>query len=349
MLNVMKVAARAGLVWIAVLVASPAQATEVARYQVTFDATWSAATHPTDFPSNPHFSPPVVATHSVLLSFWNPGQLASDGIQNMAELGSTDPLTTEMATAGARTLEIGGGFNSPGSRTIEFDVFDFDPYVTMVSMIAPSPDWFVGVSGVALHTGAAWVDPLVIQLVPWDAGTDSGVSFESSNQVTNPFVLISQITGFPFTGAPPLGTFSFELVRVLADCENHLDDDGDGLTDELDPGCSDPSDTSEQDPGLACDNGLDDDGDFLTDLDDPGCDGGPGDPSERSDLLVCDDGEDNDGDGDIDYPADSGCLGPEDPTEEAIEIVPALSPGSVAALAALLLLAARARLASRRA
>ena len=29
-----------------------------ARYRVTFQATWSAATHPTNFPGNPHFSGP---------------------------------------------------------------------------------------------------------------------------------------------------------------------------------------------------------------------------------------------------------------------------------------------------
>jgi len=252
----------------------------------------------------------VGSTHSALWSFWEPGQLASLGIKNMAETGSTSPLSIEMAEGGAKEVFFGaGGFDSPGSQATTFDVFDTAPLVTLVAMIAPTPDWFVGVSGVALHTGAAWVDPLVVQLVPWDAGTDSGVSFESPNLVTNPFVPISQITGFPFTGAPPLGTFTFELVRVLGACENQL------VIDELDPGC----------------------------------DGGPGDPSERSELLVCDDGEDNDLDGDIDYPADSGCLGPLDPTEEAIEIVPALSPGSVAALAVLLLLAARARLVSRRA
>lgn len=28
---------------------------ETVRYEVTFDAPWSAATHPTSFPPNPHF------------------------------------------------------------------------------------------------------------------------------------------------------------------------------------------------------------------------------------------------------------------------------------------------------
>ena len=35
-----------------------------ARYRVTFQATWSAETHPTNFPANPHFSGLVGATHN---------------------------------------------------------------------------------------------------------------------------------------------------------------------------------------------------------------------------------------------------------------------------------------------
>jgi hypothetical protein len=303
------------LLGLLLLAAGPVSAAETARYRVTFDATWSVGSHPTDFPPNPHFSSPIGATHSSLSSFWQIGQLASPGIQNMAELGSGSPLTSEMSIGGARTIfALPGISTSPGQVEALFDVFDSDPLVTLVSMIAPSPDWFVGVSGVALHTGTAWVDPLVIPLSPYDAGTDSGVTFLSPDLATTPPVPIAGIAGFPFTGTPPLGTFTFELVRVLATCENQLDDDGDGLVDGDDPGCSGPSDTSEQDGAIACDDGVDNDGDEL-----------------------------------IDWPDDTGCLDLFDPTEEPIEAAPALSPLATAGLAGLLALAAAtARRASRR-
>ncbi|MGI9590001.1 MAG: spondin domain-containing protein [Myxococcota bacterium] len=303
---------RVSLLVVALLAASPAQAVEGARYRVTFDAVWSAATHPTDFPDDPHFSPPVGATHGAQSSFWEPGQLASPGIKNMAERGQTVPLTGEMASGGAESVFTMQGFDSPGSRSREFTIYDDNPLVTLVSMIAPSPDWFVGISGVPLHTGTDWVDPLVIQLIPWDAGTDSGTTFMSPNQATMPPQPIAAITGFPFQGAPPLGTFTFELVRVLADCENALDDDGDGLVDEDDPGCDDPSD-----------------------------------PSEKTPTLICDDGIDNDGDGATDYPADDGCVDLFDGTEGDPASVPALSFGAAVALAALLLASGARR--SRRA
>ena len=60
---------------------------------------------------------------------------------------------------------------------------------------------------------------------------------------------------------------------VLPACSNLVDDDGDGLTDLLDPGCTDPLDPDETDlpppppPPPACANGIDDDGDGLIDED----------------------------------------------------------------------------------
>ena len=62
-------------------------------------------------------------------------------------------------------------------------------------------------------------------------------------------------------------------------CVDGLDNDGDGLIDINDPGCSSPQDNDESDdnpppppPVLAqCEDGVDNDGDSLVDLADPGC------------------------------------------------------------------------------
>ncbi|MBD3298189.1 MAG: elongation factor Ts [candidate division Zixibacteria bacterium] len=187
------------------------------RYQVTFTSTWSAATHPDGFPANPHFSPLIGATHCSCMSFWEVGELASPGIKAMAELGATNALASEVATAqgngGAENLLTGTGIGvSPGMASLEFDVsLDF-PAVTLVSMVAPSPDWFVGVSGLDLFDGSEWVDSLVIELYPYDAGTDSGSDYTSPNQATQPPAGIFQIDSGPLwvDGAlPSVGTFTF--------------------------------------------------------------------------------------------------------------------------------------------
>lgn len=189
------------------------------RYRVAFTATWSPATHPQDAPDNAHFSPPVGATHNGSVSFWREGSLASEGIRRMAEGGLVSPLDQEIRAAidagTAQHLFTGGGINSPGEIGLEFDISQTFPLVTLVTMIAPSPDWFLGVSGVRLFDGTAWVSELTVDLRPWDAGTDSGASFESPDQNTNPRQPITRITTPPLGvngQAAPLGRFTFTRI-----------------------------------------------------------------------------------------------------------------------------------------
>lgn len=81
-------------------------------------------------------------------------------------------------------------------------------------------------------------------------------------------------------------------------CSDGLDNDNDGFTDSAqDPGCADPSDTSEQDPNLPCDDGLDNDGDNLIDLADPAC----RNSTWSRENAECQDGNNNDGDDAIDF------------------------------------------------
>ena len=186
----------------------------VATYDVVFTSTWSANTHPASFPAGPHFSGLIGGTHGAAVTFWAEGSLASDGIKNMAELGQKTPLDSEVEAAiqagTAHGLLSGGGISpSPGNVELTFDVnIDF-PLVTLVSMIAPSPDWFVGVSSLSLLEEGSWVSSLAVQLFAYDAGTDSGVIYTSPDEATNPRGNISRIIVSPFDVASPLGTFTF--------------------------------------------------------------------------------------------------------------------------------------------
>lgn len=187
------------------------------RYTVTFQATWRPATHRADFPPSPHFSGLIGGTHGTSATFWSVGGIASDGIRNMAELGSKSPLEAEVRSAinagRAGTVLSGGGISpSPGSASLEFEISPAFPLVTLVSMVAPSPDWFVGVSGLDLRPNGAWLDEVTVQLFPYDAGTDGGTTYLSADQVTSPRQPIARIQGYPFavSGAvAPLGTFTF--------------------------------------------------------------------------------------------------------------------------------------------
>ncbi len=214
------------------LIAGPTADADQARYRVTFDADWSRTTHPTGFPSNPHFSGLVGATHHHGVDFWTRGELASPGIESMAETGSKTRLLQEVGNAvrdgTARASLSGPGIGrSPGTAAITLTADSRYPLLTLVSMIAPSPDWFVGTDALNLFENGDWQDNLVITLLPYDAGTDSGSNYTSGNSATNPPQPISRLCGTaPFVRTPPIGTFTVELIPGQSLCPLDLDSDG---------------------------------------------------------------------------------------------------------------------------
>ena len=194
-----------------------------ARYRVTFQATWSAATHPTSFPGNPHFSGLVGATHDADTRLWQRGELASDGMELMAETGGKTKLLAEIAElieAGTAHGELSGGglSTSPASVSLEFDAVASHPFVTLVSMLAPSPDWFVGVSAMSLLAeDGTWKEREEVMLRLYDAGTDDGTTFNAANADSDPPQPISRLSSAAgdtdFTdGAPAVGVFLFEKL-----------------------------------------------------------------------------------------------------------------------------------------
>lgn len=199
-----------------------AQAQSTATYRVTFESTWSADTHPDGFPPNPHFSGLIGGTHDATVTLWAEGDLASDGIESMAETGSKTLLRDEVealiAAGRAAAVLSGGGIGlSPGTVSLDFEVTEAFPLVSLVSMLAPSPDWFVGVAGLNLRENGAWGSDLAIPLHVYDAGTDSGPTYTSPDEDTVPPEPIARIEAPPFLiddEVPPVGSFTFTLLAV---------------------------------------------------------------------------------------------------------------------------------------
>ncbi len=189
-------------------------ASTTATYRVVFESTWSASTHPTNFPGGAHLSPLIGAVHSDGVTFWEADGTATAGIESMAETGGTGTLTAEIqAQIPGNGLAVinGSGIRSPGSTTIQAITLREDfPLVTLVTMIAPSPDWFVGVSGLSLRDADGnWIGELEVVLYPYDAGTDSGPNYTSANDDTQPRESIHRLRGeHPFSDEP-IGTFTF--------------------------------------------------------------------------------------------------------------------------------------------
>ena len=94
----------------------------------------------------------VVASHSRGAQLYSSGQVASAGMKLMAETGATSILEQELAGLGAQigAWSKGARIDVPSNDSVTLEFDGQHPLLTMVSMIAPSPDWFVGVSGLTL-------------------------------------------------------------------------------------------------------------------------------------------------------------------------------------------------------
>lgn len=190
---------------------------DTATYQLTFTSDWSAETHPDNFPANPHFSGLIGSTHDSAVVFWEEGALASEGVRFVAEFGYKPVLSDEIKAAiqaGTANSEIsGGGIGpSPGSVALQFSVNSDFPLVSLISMVAPSPDWIVGVNSLPLWSDSAWVDSVDVTLYAYDVGTDDGATYTAPNNPADPHQPIAIITTSPFlvdTTVTPVGSFRF--------------------------------------------------------------------------------------------------------------------------------------------
>ena len=189
-------------------------------YTATFEAVWSNETHPTDFPTGPHFSGLIGLTHDGESSLFSVGELATTGIKDMAELGSKINLISQInllieAGSGQNLISGGGIGVSPGSVSVDFDIESSHPYVTITSMLAPSPDWFIAIRNINLIENNAWIDSMTLQVGIYDAGTDSGSSFASPNLVTSPPESIDVIITPPLAEGGVVSTLgSITLTRI---------------------------------------------------------------------------------------------------------------------------------------
>ena len=187
-----------------------------ATYTITFTGAWTAEATPGGVPDGAHFSPLIGGVHNADVAFLEAGGTATPGIESMAERGRTATLTKEIEAAGANALSVLRKDSGPGataSDTFEAVTVTADhPRITLLSMIAPSPDWFVGVFGLSLLDAEGnWADALTVNLYPWDAGTEGGDDFSFDNAATLPPGTIVSLRGTGRFSDAPIATLTFTL------------------------------------------------------------------------------------------------------------------------------------------
>ena len=198
----------------------PAQAqmtTDAATYTVTFQGNWTTASTPDGVVGSAHFTTLVGAVHNDMVTFWESGGTATPGVESVAELGTTGTFESEVTAAGANAslVKKSIGFDPTVTATFEIEVTNDHPLFTLLSMIGPSPDWFVGVSGLSLlDTQGQWLSEHEVNLFPYDAGTEDGDGFSLSNSPTSPQGTIMSIKGMGKFSDEPMAMLTFDLQET---------------------------------------------------------------------------------------------------------------------------------------
>uniref|UniRef100_A0A8C6WH94 Spondin-1 n=1 Tax=Neogobius melanostomus TaxID=47308 RepID=A0A8C6WH94_9GOBI len=202
-----------------------------AKYRVTFYGNWSEKNHPKDYPRRAnHWSALIGASHSKSYVLWEYGGMASDGVKQVSELGSPVKMEEEIRQKGDEVLTVikmkaqwpaWQPLNVRAAPSAEFSVDRTRHLTSFLTMLGPSPDWNVGLSAEDLCTKeCGWVQKVVQDLIPWDAGTDSGVTYESPNKASMPQDKIRPLTSLDHPQSPfydPEGGAITPVARVVVE------------------------------------------------------------------------------------------------------------------------------------
>jgi hypothetical protein len=159
-----------------------------ARYTITVTGKWASPAF--TVPTNVHYTSFVGMVHNSNAYLWKDGVKASSGTESVAETGNTISILAEIDSMMAAKNAIGlFAFIPPsatGSKGVNIYCNSNYSLVSFESMLAPTPDWFVGASSINLYNNNNWVTDTIINLYAWDAGTEDGDVFGYNNPATVP-------------------------------------------------------------------------------------------------------------------------------------------------------------------
>ena len=179
---------------------------QMQTYRVVFESNWNAMDH-LGAPRNAHFSPIVAVTHNSAYDLLPLGGLANMALELVAELGRTELINDEIMGQ----IQMGNVLDAKNTENMfirnqvrqEFmvTVSMAHPNLSFVTMIAPSPDWIVGVRNLKLfdnQQGFFMGQVMRMPLYAIDAGTESGDmggNFSINNPPTVPQTPIKRLRG----------------------------------------------------------------------------------------------------------------------------------------------------------
>jgi len=189
-----------------------------AAYKITVTGLWKSPEF--GVPPSVHFTNFVGMVHNQNSFLWKSGSLASIGVENIAEIGVSSVLFAEVDSAINLKMALAPiSIPAPaptGSANRTIYCNSNYSYFSFISMLAPSPDWFVGINGFNLYNNKQWISDTTILLYAYDAGTEDGDVFGYGNPPTVPQENIQLLTtskGMTLAnGNPSLGPIA--TVRI---------------------------------------------------------------------------------------------------------------------------------------
>ncbi|KAK3724689.1 hypothetical protein RRG08_041170 [Elysia crispata] len=177
-----------------------------AMYTVEFQGMWSRNTHPKGFPDEKnsfqlHWSNLVGASHSNDYRVWEYGQFSSRAVKEVCEYGSSRSLENELKENSekirtvVKTEQLWGPKRILEPLNAVYTVNKKKHLLSLITMVGPSPDWCLGISGESMcGANCTWKDTVEVDLYPWDAGTDSRVTYLGRKMPTVPAERIHRLT-----------------------------------------------------------------------------------------------------------------------------------------------------------
>lgn len=204
-----------------------------ARYKMVFEGLWSRQTHPKDFPTGRdalmlHWSNIVGASHTEDYHIWEYGGYAERGVREVCEYGYSTKLETDMKQNSDKIYTVIKTSpmwrNVQGRKEAVFKVNQKAHLLSLLTMIGPSPDWCIGIPSLSVcNANCTWADEMVVELFPWDAGTDNGIKYINPRKIpTDPPERIHRITHMypkhpdsPFYGSSPVNPMAKVTLTKL--------------------------------------------------------------------------------------------------------------------------------------
>jgi hypothetical protein len=185
-------------------------------YKITFESDWGENPN-INHPKDPHTGNMFLITHNNNVILFEIGKLASHAISQSAQWGTVDELVDMFKNnENIKKIYTAPVLGTPGSKSFDVAVNSDNSFISLTTMIAPSPSLMTGVSNINLLDRSGWIDNMTIPLYILDAGTAVGTEFRNEPKIQRrppvPINTVSSSWVFPDMKSVPVGYLKVQKV-----------------------------------------------------------------------------------------------------------------------------------------